>query len=170
MANAELALSLPAIPSDPGHGGPAHGAGGGDPVWIKVRDHTSGGVVVNVPTLLDAILTGGVIDISNCGQIGIAMQFTLGSLTSASTIIQFSDVTEVLWFQHPIINNASSALDIQSGEFKMVATNNIIYSIGNPGASRMRLLASSSGTTTSSLLGVWVARGWAVHSPMVSQA
>jgi len=138
--------------------------------WIEFRNHTTGGVVPNAETQLtptvDNELVAGILDVSFVAAITIACRFTLGSLVTADIIPKFTD-NGGSGVDHYLASLVGAAVAAQSKiytlaktVFRMDATGNYIWTIPNPGAKYLKLFTASATTTTGSLLGVWVGRGW----------
>jgi hypothetical protein len=109
------------------------------------------------------------IDIANCSQICLPITFSIGSLTNASLVIEFTDLEgTTFWHLTTNIFDISDAAIVPSTETDIIWTADFAgyVSFPNPGFPRMRLLTKSTGTITNSAITVWLFRGWG-YSPLV---
>lgn len=158
MANADIALQSPVLASNQSDGVSIQNTGGGDTELIKLRDKATGGTVSLTKTLLNAIVTNGVINVKDCPTIAVFHDFTKGSLINVGFTFEFSDNDEVNWFELLAYNRTTSS--IKSAGINQTVTGLFVFSIDNPGATRMRVSVQGAGTITASSLGVWIGRGF----------
>ena len=147
------------------NGGPLQNSGSIDSGLLFFN---SGGVTVaNAETVIkdtgptgNLILPNGILDISMCSNMGIYINFTLGSLTSADLIPMFSaDGIDFLKRGWPAI--AAGIVTITPLIYRFTADYIGILALNNPGANYLRFSSASVGVITASELVVSAIRGCA---------
>lgn len=137
---------------------------------IEIRDHDTGGVVVD-PTVYPSSLTS--YNIRNVSRFSLWVQFTLGNLTNIQLIFVFPAAYDSVFFYAmtlPIYTAASRVVGISKANhiynyYTLTASANIIIPIINPGAEWMRiiLLEAHAVDTDNSLLGLHYSRSYLSH-------
>lgn len=117
--------------------------------WISIK---ATGVIVD--EILDTILSGtyGFIDIRNCSQILLAINYTKGNLTGVWVLPYFSDTIQ---FTTSTTNNYrlslfvvtanSSVLGALASGFYMTTSRKLVVSVPNPGMNYVRFYAQKNG-------------------------
>ena len=145
-------------------GHPVYASANSDPGLISIRTTA---VVANAQTLVSDNTTdfeSGKIPLQGCPVIYLYVDFTIGSLTSASITPRFAWGTDTDYLA--MVASAPSSGVITASDtlsFLFSSTAKLVVPVLNPGAEYVQIYTSSSGTTTSSDMLISVMRGFNNH-------
>ena len=145
-----------------------------EPVEGLAIDGVSGGSVQNTgagdrvfPTDFDItpisgtqIIPGSWISVANVSQIGLFVDFTKGSLTSADINVQFADRKITSIYDQQIITTKAAVTIFAALSWRFATTGKYVIFFPNPGAFQMRFKIIGNGTTTGSRMILQYGRGW----------
>ena len=127
------------------------------------------GTAATVPNARTAL--GSPFKIRNVAQIGFFVDFTIGSLTSGSFDVEFSDSDDSagVWSKDAVldIDPATGICTVRPRVFTFTATGKFGIYIPNPAANFARAFTTSIGTVTGSSLALKYMRGWGNQSSVV---
>lgn len=148
-------------------GGVIQNTGCGEDSGLLVRNGAVDGAINNTEAVSSiqngtGRLLNGIINIRAAKIITFLGTFTIGSLTTADIIPEFSPNFSD-WFKLSLLTNTAGIITLQTNPLtlRLAATGNFLFSIPNPGCPWMRIKTASNGTATNSNLLLYILRGWA---------
>jgi len=145
-------------------GNPVYASAHSDPGLISLRTTA---VVANAQTIANDNTTdfeSGKIPLMGCPVIYLYIDFTKGSLTTATITPRFGWGTDTDYLSAVAAAPSSGVITVSDTlAFLFAATAKLIIPVLNPGAEYVQFYTSSAGTTTSSDMLVSVMRGFNNH-------